>query len=347
MATIYDVAQLAGVSPKTVSRVLNRDAAVRDNTRTAVEKAMAELGYIPSSAARSMRSNRSGLIGLITGAISRAGDTSVPTGLPDMFLIQGAQKVMAAAGKTLMIADTGGDAARVEPLMRTFMQHRAEGMIYVAAFHQRVSLPAPPAHCPLVLANCFDEAGTPAVVPDDAHGQAQLVARLIAAGHRRIAYLTLPPDVPATALRVGGYREALAAAGIMYDEALVAAGYPDHRNRSEDLYAAIEKLLMLAEPPTVLCCGNDEMALRVYGMLRSRGLRVAEDISVAGYDDHRAIAETLYPPLTSAELPYVQMGTQAAALLLELIERGQAAGSNPRKVQGALAWRDSVTQQAQ
>jgi LacI family transcriptional regulator len=335
MATIYDVAQLAGVSPKTVSRVLNRDAAVRDNTRVAVEKAMAELGYIPSSAARSMRSNRSGLIGLITGAISRAGDTSVPTGLPDMFLIQGAQKVMAAAGKTLMIADTGGDAARVEPLMRTFMQHRAEGMIYVAAFHQRVSLPAPPAHCPLVLANCFDEAGTPAVVPDDAHGQAQLVARLIAAGHRRIAYLT------------GGYREALAAAGIMYDEALVAAGYPDHRNRSEDLYAAIERLLMLAEPPTVLCCGNDEMALRVYGMLRSRGLRVAEDISVAGYDDHRAIAETLYPPLTSAELPYVQMGTQAAALLLELIERGQAAGSNPRKVRGALVWRDSVTQQAQ
>ena len=68
---------------------------------------------------------------------------------------------------------------------------------------------------------------------------------------------------------------------------------------------------------------------------------------MAGYDDHRAIAETLYPPLTSAELPYVQMGTQAAALLLELIERGQAAGSNPRKVQGALAWRDSVTQQAQ
>lgn len=100
MATIYDVAQLAGVSPKTVSRVLNRDAAVRDNTRTAVEKAMAELGYIPSSAARSMRSNRSGLIGLITGAISRAGDTSVPTGLPDMFLIQGAQKVMAAAARS-------------------------------------------------------------------------------------------------------------------------------------------------------------------------------------------------------------------------------------------------------
>ena len=82
-------------------------------------------------------------------------------------------------------------------------------------------------------------------------------------------------------------------------------------------------------------------------MLRSRGLRGPEDISVAGYDDHRAIAETLYPPLTSAELPYVQMGTQAAALLLELIERGQAAGGNPRKVRGALAWRDSVTQQAQ
>ena len=84
MATIYDVAKLAGVSPKTVSRVLNNDAPVRPTTRKAVEQAIAELGYIPLSAARAMRSHRSGLVGLITGAISRAPGHSELRGLPDI-----------------------------------------------------------------------------------------------------------------------------------------------------------------------------------------------------------------------------------------------------------------------
>lgn len=225
-----------------------------------------------------------------------------------MFLIQGeAQKGWLVAGKTLMIADTGGDAARIAPFDAHFYAASRRGHDLCGRFPSTSEPAAPPAHCPLVLANCFDGAGTPAVVPDDAHGQAQLVARLIAAGHRRIAYLTLPPDVPATALRVSGYRDALAAAGIMYDNGSVAAGYPDHRNRSEDLYAAIEKLLMLAEPPTVLCCGNDEMERRVYGMLRSRGLRVPEDIFRGRLrHDHRAIAETALSAAQYQRRAYVQ-----------------------------------------
>ena len=89
MATIYDVARSAGVSPKTVSRVLNGDAPVSAKTRKAVEAAMAALGYVPSHAARSMKSNRSGLIGLITGAISNADEVASPAGLPDCSLSRG------------------------------------------------------------------------------------------------------------------------------------------------------------------------------------------------------------------------------------------------------------------
>ncbi len=166
MATIYDVARLAGVSPKTVSRVLNGDGPVGQTTRDAVEAAMTQLGYVPSNAARMMRSSRSGLVGLITGAISLSHEPAQPNGLPDLFIVQGIQQAMAPTGMTLMIADTGGRSDRVPHLIDTFLRHRVEGLIYVAEYHQRVTLPPVPADTPFVLANCFDDVGTPAILPD-------------------------------------------------------------------------------------------------------------------------------------------------------------------------------------
>lgn len=344
MATIYDVARHAGVSAKTVSRVLNNDAPVKPETRAAVNKAIVELGYIPSSAARMMRSHRSGLIGLITGAISQslpqAAQSSKPRGLSDMLLVQGALQTVSASGKTLMIADTGGDADKVMPLIDTFLQHRVEGILYVADQHKEVALPQVPDSCPIVLVNCFDRFNTPSVLPDDADGQRQLVEALIRHGHRRIAYLTLPPDVIATRLRSAGYRAALAEAGIDYDPALVVAGYPNQNNDSGDLCNAIEQVMSLPEPPSVICCGNDEMALRVYGILRTRGLRIPEEISVAGYDNDTSITETLFPPLSTAVLPYYEMGIQAGEMLLALTE-GKPA--EPLVIPSKVVWRASVT----
>ena len=151
MATIYDVAKRAGVSPKTVSRVLNGDAPVKKQTKDAVESAMVELGYVPSNAARMMRSNRSGLVGLITGAISHGIEPTEPEGLPDLFIVQGIQQIMGASGKTLMIADTGGVSEQVPHLIRTFLQHRVEGIIYVADHHKQVTLPNIPDDYPIVL----------------------------------------------------------------------------------------------------------------------------------------------------------------------------------------------------
>ena len=341
MATIYDVAAQAKVSPKTVSRVLNQDDKVHPKTRLKVETAIQALGYIPSSAARIMRSNRSGIIGLITGAISRTTDGSRGKGLPDMFLVQGAQQAVARSGKILMVADTDNGFDNIEPLMRTFMAHRAEGILYVAEKHQEVMLPPQSVNCPVVLVNGFDKVGTPAVLPDDYRGQYELVKRIIAAGHQHIAYLTLPLSVEATALRVAGYRQALLESGIDYRPEWVTVGYPDDSNSSEALLQAIDKVLVLQPRPTVLCCGNDEMAMRVYGMLRTRQLRIPEDISVAGYDNYRTIAETLFPPLTSMELPYLEMGKQAANLLLQLIEHIPAP-NKPLLIQGNMVWRESV-----
>jgi len=343
VATIYDVAKQAGVSPKTVSRVINRDAPVGLKTRAAVEAAIRELDYRPSRAARTMRSSRSGLVGLITGAISRGDGSAGPSGLPDLFIVQAIQREVAEAGMTLMIADTGGEADRAAELMATFAQHRVEGLIYVADHHQRIE-ELDPRGTPLVLANCFDAIGTPAILPDDRAGQRALVERVISAGHRRIAYLTLPEGMIATELRSRGYREALEAAGISFDPALVTEGFADHGEGPKPFIApALDRLLALEDRPTVICCGNDELALRLYGELRDRGIRVPQEISVAGYDDYRVISETLYPPLTTADLNYRGIGEAAARRLLSLI----AGASVPAEVEligGPVCWRQSVTE---
>lgn len=344
MATIYDVAKAAGVSPKTVSRVMNDDGPVRESTRKAVLTAMRDLGYVPSTAARAIKSNKSGLIGLITGAISARLDAEDAGGLPDLFIVQGIQSVISRSGKTLMIADTGGDLDRVEALTRTFREHRVEGLFYVADRHQKVDLPLPSDGCQTVLVNCYDQRGTLSVLPDDRSGQRELTAALIGDGHRRIAMVTLDAGLDATVLRLAGYRDALTAAGIEADPALIRGtahyGTPAER---ELIRTAVDDLLELPDPPSVIACGNDRLAMMVFDHLRQRGLAIPGDVSVAGYDDHRQIAKTLEPALTTVELPYRAMGERAASLLLEHITAPSAAPRcAPILVSGALRQRQSV-----
>lgn len=348
LATIYDVAKRAGVSPKTVSRVMNGDAPVNVETRRAVQAVMGELGYSPLPAARAMRSTKTGLVGLITGAITATPSSVEASGLPDLLIVQSIQKVLARAGFTLLISDTGGDPARIADLTRTFAQHRVEGLIYVADHHREVELPDVARDQTFLLVNCFDGAGTPAVLPDDRGGQRALVARLIESGHRRIGFLTLPEDLIACGLRVAGYRDALAEAGISYDPDLVVSAGLHYGGPRESLLIgeAIDRMMQLERPPTVLCCGNDRMAIQVYGILRSRGVAVPDDISVAGFDDYKLISETLHPPLTTAVLPYHAMGELAAELLLARLRGEEPADSIPLPlVSGPIAWRQSVTVQ--
>lgn len=345
MATIYDVARVAGVSPKTVSRVINGDAPVKKHTRDVVERAIAALGYVPSTAARAMRSNKSGLVGLITGAISFSPGRTEDSGLPDLLIVQGIQKAMETSGKTLLIADTGGRMDRVPQLIRTFEEHRVEGLIYVADHHRKITLPPVSKSTRLVLANCYDDKGTPAVLPNDYQGQFNLVKSLIGKGHRRIAYLSLSERLAATTHRSAGYRDALEQAGIGFDPALLLPADIDTPDRDAEvqlLWDAIDRVLNLPVPPTVICFGNDRMAMRAYGILRSRGLSLPQDLSVAGYDNHKLITQTLYPTLTSAELPYAAIGIRATDLLLGLINGTTEAPTAPIMVSGPVTPGGSV-----
>ena len=346
MPTIYDVARTAAVSPKTVSRVLNGEGPVGKKTRRAVEEAMTSLDYVPSFAARTMRTNRTGLVGLVTAAVSGVPVQPDNAGLPEIFIVQGLQVTLRRAGLVPLIADTGGDFGRVADLMRMFAEHRVEGLVYVAPYHQTVSLPDVPGIEHVVIANAFDERGTPSVVPDDRLGQRRLVEGLVRRGHRRIGYITLRPNLPATKLRLQGYREALEVNGIDHDTRLVMHGERDHlpfEAMEGHLNDALEALLDLDDRPTVICTGNDLMAMRMYGMLQSRQMRVPEDISVAGYDNHAQVAEMLYPPLTTAELPYAEIGVKAAELVIASL-KGTASleGVNPRPIAGKAFWRSSV-----
>ena len=329
MATIYDVAKHAGVSPKTVSRVLNKDAPVSEQTRKAVAAAMQELGYVPSHAARTMKSNKSGLIGLITGAISNADEISTASGLPDLLIVQGAQKIIENSNKTLLVSNTGGRLDRVPDLVRTFHAHRVEGILYFADYHKPLNFAFPGPSVPKVLLNCFDDTGTPAVVPDDEGGQYALTKSVIAQGHRRIAYLTLAQGQKATSLRLAGFRRALAEGGMEFNSNLVKStdlfGTPGERQL---IWDALDKFFAEDEPPTAICCGNDRLAMAVYSIPRSRGVAVPEQVSVVGYDDHRLISETLYPALTTAELPYSAMGARRASFAGPHIQRRQSANQN-------------------
>ena len=343
MATIYDVARRAGVSPKTVSRVLNGDAPVSEKTKKAVTAAMGALGYVPSHAARSMKSHKSGLIGLITGAISNADETATRAGLPELNIVQGAQAVIERSRKTLLISDTGGRLDRVPDLIRTFQEHRVEGILYVADYHKPLELTLPVTGIPKVLVNCFDDRATPSVVPDDEGGQYALTKTVLAEGHRDIAYLTLAPTQEATKLRLKGFKRALAEVGIPFNPDLVqAADLFGSPGEHQLIWDALDKFFAEEKRPTAICCGNDRLAMAVYGILRRRGISVPEDVSVVGYDDHRLISETLYPALTTAELPYRAMGARAAQTLLDVMSGNAVPPQAPIRISGQVQHRASL-----
>jgi LacI family transcriptional regulator len=111
---------------------------------------------------------------------------------------------------------------------------------------------------------------------------------------------------------------------------------------SQVLWDAIARMSQLPDPPTVYCCGNDKMALTVYGILRTRGLLLPQAVSVAGYDNYEVIAETLYPPLTTVDLPYHAMGARGAQRLMAMISGTDRDDRAPQMVAGPVHWRGSV-----
>lgn len=329
--TIREVAKQAGVSIKTVSRMLSGHEGVRDETRRKIQKVMDGMEYYPSAAARSLRGQGTGLVALITDKL---------TTTPDSFeIVKGVQAACRERGKLLMIGETGGDKEVFERLVIEFRRQRPEALIKAAICHGEIVVEQTFSTCPLILVNCFERDGKfPAVLPDDQGGARAATEYVIHLGHRRIGHLGLLPDMVATRLRREGYLDALRSAGIPIDERLIRLGgsLPTGYEFAE-LPGVIRSLLDVDPPPTVIMCGNDKMAMRALMILHQMGIRVPEELSLMGFDDYRLISEHLIPPLSTVSLPYFDMGVRATELAL-----GRGAGAQPVLMKCPVVPRESV-----
>ena len=305
---ISDVAQAAGVSASTVSLVLN-DAPSRISavTRLRVREAAEKIGYRPSSLARGLRTRQTRTVGLISDQIA----TTPFAGR----MLAGAQDAARENGRLLLLVDTAGDPAVERDSISALAAHQVDAMIYASMYHRVV--PAPEG---LVKETVFldcrpSQASHSAVVPDDQAGGRAAVRELIAAGHRRIAYVdSNESGVLASGLRLTGYREALAAAGLEADPALHVRG---DTTALGGRTATDELLDLPAEKrPTAVFAFNDRMAAGVYVAAHRRGLRIPQDLSVVGYDDQQLVAAELDPPLTTIALPHYEMGRWAMETVL-------------------------------
>jgi LacI family transcriptional regulator len=333
MTTIRTVAKRAGVSVMTVSRVFNQPGTVAAATRARVMSAASELDFVPDQRARTMRLGRSGVVGLLTD-VMQATPCSVD-------ITQSVEGALARHGLSLLIGNSQNRLGGSNAILRSFQASRVEGIVFAATFHRETEALDTELTVPGVLVNCFARGSHwPAIVPDEEGGGHAAGVHLLALGHRRVAYLTLAPDIEATRLRLAGLRRAFREAGASFPADLVVAG--QSRTGAFDpreAFAAATALIGEYRPSAVFC-GNDEMAMQVYNAAALLGLAIPADLSVVGFDDHRVFSEGLMPPLTTVALPYERIGRIAADILIEQI--GGKPGADIIRVQGPLVERQST-----
>ncbi|MCJ1706127.1 LacI family DNA-binding transcriptional regulator [Microbacterium sp. VKM Ac-2923] len=309
---LTDVAKAAGVSPATVSLVLNdAESRISAETKERVRRVADEVGYSPNPIARSLRTRVTGTIGLVSDRIA----TTPFAGR----MLAGAQEVARENGRLVILVDTDGHPEIESDAISTLVNHRVDGMVYASMYHRVIPAPAGlPAGT--VFLDCRPEdGGYPAVVPDDYAGGRVATQELVDAGHRRIAYIDNDEDRPVAAeLRLRGYLDVLAESGIEPDPALhvfsptSAAG---GQQAAADLFA-----LEPAQRPTGIFAYNDRIAAGVVTWAHRHGIRIPEDLSIVGYDDQQLVASELDPPLTTVSLPHAAMGRWAMEVALGLRE---------------------------
>jgi LacI family transcriptional regulator len=307
-ATIYQVADTAGVSVRTVSRYLNDPTCVSTKTSALIVQAMHSLQFRPSKAARALKGVKPKLIGVVSDGVTTS---------PDSFeLIVGLQMASKQLGKRLLIAECGGNEDDIPALIDELIEHRVDALIFATHFHRPVARShlERVAGTRLVLLNCYAPGGEhTSVLPHDEQGARDGLAYLYAMGHRRVVVFELFPDMRATQLRHRGYLHAARAAGV--GEPVFVQG--SRGAQADDEFAAIDGLVgdvLHHHQPTAIIGGNDKMAARIIQCLHKRQIAVPAQISVLGFDNHPMLVHVTDPPLTSVCLPYLQMGQQAAEL---------------------------------
>jgi len=306
--TIKEVARLAGVSIKTVSRVVNGAAYVSDETRRRVARAIERLGYRPNALARGLVTRRSRSIGLVIADI-------VNPFFPP--LVRAVEDAAAARGYNVILCDTDEDAARERAVISVLLEKQVDGLILCASRVPGDYLRSLASDgIPLMLVNrVLAHPRAAAVVVDGAEGGRRATTHLLDLGHRRIAYLAGPAASFSHRGRLRGYRQALMTRRIAFDPNLVVGGIASMAAGREGMGA----LLSLRRPPTAVFAFDDLMAIGALEEIRRWGRRVPEDVAVVGFDDID-LAAFVDPPLTTVAQPKAEMGRLAANRLLDMIE---------------------------
>jgi len=326
---IEDVAAAAGVSMKTVSRVLNHEPNVREETRDRVMRAVTQLQYKPNLSARSLAGQRSYVVALVYNNPSRNYLMEIQSGMLD---------ACRANHYNLVLAPVGSGKQRTTEDIKGFFEYfEPDGVVLIPPLtDDNVVLDYLEQHdvpfaC-IAPRNSQDRIG---VMMEETAAVLELMEGLIALGHRRIAHIKGPRAHGACQWRYAGYRDALRKAGIAYDAKLVVQG----EFSFDSGISAANQLFDLSEPPTAIFAANDDMAAGVIRAAGERGIAVPRDLSVCGFDD-TPIARHIYPALTTVRQPTAEMGRLATLQLLERI-RTPGAGRMVH-VEHTLLFREST-----
>jgi LacI family transcriptional regulator len=321
MVTLRDIAEQVGVSVSSVSLVLNDRGRgrVRPDVAERIRAVAAELGYVPNLLARGLKTKQSLTIGLVSDGVA-----SIPFAGQ---MLAGAQLAASDEGFLLMLIDTVGHPEVEGPATRALLQRNIEALIVAAEFHRDVELPLVPNSLPIVVLDGRPrdvDARADWVVPDEVGGAQAATERLIAAGHRRIAFCNVSDSIfVARELRRTGYEKALREAGIDLDPGLIVeAAVPT----AEAGRKAATELLGRADRPTAVFCFSDKIAMGFYQVAQRLGLEIPRDLSVVGFDNHQFVAESMLPGLTTIQLPHRAMGEWAAE---QAIARSRGATGSP------------------
>jgi LacI family transcriptional regulator len=329
-ATIRDIADLAGVSIATVSRVLNDRPDVSPETRETVLQVVREHGFQTNRGARGLSSGRTGMIGLTLPLVADAYFGPI---------LSGAAEALYERDLRIVLAATLHEHDREVSLVERLMRGTTDGAILMLPEESEAELVSLQQQgYPFVVVDPREPPpeGIPCVAAMHASGAKQATEHLLGLGHRRIGAIAGSPGWYATEERLAGFRSALAGAGILLDPELVV--HSDWRLPWGT--AAAHQLLDLADPPTAIFGFNDNVAIGALHAAHERGLSVPDDLSVVGFDDtHQAVIVT--PRLTSVSQPLAELGRTGVSLLIRLLE-GQRLDGLRMELATRLVVRDST-----
>lgn len=320
--TLKDIAERLGISVSTVSRALRKHPDIHPDTQQAVAKMAEQLDYFPDSHAQSLKGGKSNIIGIIVPEIRHHFFSSV---------ISGIEKIAYANNYTIMVCQSHENSERERLNLQALISQRVAGvLISIAEDSQDIGHFArlKKHGIPVVFFDRThkDLTDTNRVVVDDYEGAYKLITHLIERGYSRIAHLAGPETVSISNLRHGGYRDALNDSELEYDPALVISG----GYREEDGLKGMEQVLKMDQLPDAVFAVNDPVAMGAFTRLKEKGMKIPDDIALAGFCDNY-FSSLIEPQLTTVSQPANAIGERAAELLIQCIEQDE--GQPPTTIQ--------------